>query len=72
MALNLHKRFNMVRLEAKYGSSMNLTDVARMTNTSYPTAREWVEAWKADKFGLTLSDALFIAQEFGIIPKEEE
>lgn len=72
MALNLHKRINMCRLNAKYGDRMNMTDIARMADTSYPTAREWVDAWEADRFGLSLSDAQFIAETFGLVKKVDD
>lgn len=72
MALNMHKPVNMARLHAKYGKELQMTKIAQMAHASYPAAREWVEAFNADRFGLTESDVRFLAEEFGIIPKEEE
>lgn len=71
-AMNMHKQVEAVKLNKRYGAKMPNTKIALRLGSSPTTIGYWVDQYRADRFGLTKDDIRFLAEDVGLLPKEEE
>lgn len=69
-AMSMHKQVEAVKLKKRL--NMPNTTISKRIGSSPTTVGYWIDQYYADRFGLTIGDIRFLAEDAGLLPKEEE